>query len=309
MALSKIAVVGELNVDLVADGLTEPPALGREILARGVKLTLGSASAIFACGVARLGHSVRFLSRVGDDYFGRFCLTSLRARGVSTRRVVRDPTAQTGLTISLSTARDRALVTHLGAIAGLSPADVPQDFFRGCKHLHLTSYFLQTSLRPAFAELMREAKRHGLTVSFDPNSDPANSWPDDVWATIEQTDILFVNETEAAQLTREPDAKTALSRLAGRASCVVVKLGPRGAVAQHGAERAFVEGFPVEASDTTGAGDSFAAGFVHGFTQGRDLRACLRYANACGALSATRAGGTEGQPNAAQLNDFLARFP
>lgn len=303
--MAHILVIGELNADFIASGLTQPPTLGREILAADFQLVLGSASAIFAGGVARLGHKVRFVSRVGDDYLGRFCLGELRRRGIATRYVTRAAEARTGVTVVLSTAQDRALVTHLGAIAELSAESLPRSIWRGCQHLHLTSYFLQERLRPDFPALMTLARRHGLTISFDPNGDPAQVWPAEIWEAAALSDIFLLNETEALQLTRQPDEDRALSALAGRVACAVIKLGPRGAIAQRGRERVAVKGCAVEVQDTTGAGDSFAAGFVHAFKNELTLGECLAYGNACGALSTRHAGGTAGQPDAAQLQNFL----
>src|SRR6266496_3366200 len=104
-----VIVIGELNIDAVACGLSEVPKMGVEILASDFRLTLGSASAIFACGVAKLGHKVTFIAKVGSDDFGKFCLGALREAGVSTRHVSRDEDLRTGVTISLSTPKDRAL--------------------------------------------------------------------------------------------------------------------------------------------------------------------------------------------------------
>ncbi len=78
-----VVVIGELNIDIVAAGLSESPKMGAEILATDFQLTLGSASAIFACGVAKLGHEVTFISRVGRDDFGKFCMAALRQAGIS----------------------------------------------------------------------------------------------------------------------------------------------------------------------------------------------------------------------------------
>src|ERR1044071_437432 len=105
-----VVVIGELNVDMVATGLAGPPRMGAEIMAAGFELTLGSASAIFACGVAKLGHKGTFISTVGRDDLGQFCLNALRAARVPTDNVQLDASVKTGVTISLSTRSDRALV-------------------------------------------------------------------------------------------------------------------------------------------------------------------------------------------------------
>ncbi len=301
----RVAVIGELNVDLIATGLTTPPILGQEILATNFQMTLGSASAIFACGMTKLGHAVTFLSKVGRDNFGRFCLDALREAGVSTEKVVEDAGLKTGVTISLSTPHDRALVTFLGAISELGIEQLPLAALEGHSHLHLTSYFLQHRLRPSFPQIMSEAKRQGLTTSFDPNADPSSEWRDDIWEVLSHTDVLFLNESEAMQLTRCDDIDDALKLLGGTLPCAIIKLGPRGAIAVRGEEIVLTPGFKLEAVDTTGAGDSFAAGFLHGFLEGTNLSTCLKFGNACGALSTLRAGGTANQPTREQLVEFL----
>jgi len=303
----KIIVVGELNVDLIASGLQTPPAFGLEILASDFEMTLGSASAIFACGVAGLGHPVTFVSCVGKDDFGKFCLAFLEKKGISTAEIEIIENIKTGVTIVLSTREDRALVTHLGAIAELGFADISLGALEGHRHLHLTSYFLQTKLQPEFARLMTEARARGLSVSFDPNSDPTQTWDARIFDVIKVADILFLNETEARELTAQNNAEAALRELGNYCPCVVVKLGANGAMALRGDELEAASGFKVEVTDTTGAGDSFAAGFVHAYLgTSKSLRECLLIGNACGALSATRAGGVNAQPDLEQLQKFLS---
>jgi sugar/nucleoside kinase (ribokinase family) len=302
--LPPVLVVGELNVDIVLSGLASPPVLGSEVLAQGMQMVLGSASAIFASGIARLGHSVGFVGKLGDDDFGRFCRDALINAGISPAGIL--PSLQpTGATIVLSTRDDRALVTHLGAIADLGYDDLPPDLFEGFRHLHLTSYFLQERLRRDFPRLVREAKAAGLTVSFDPNSDPSQRWSPEIWEVLRIADVVFVNESEAQALTGRTNTTEALSMLAERTACAVVKQGGEGATAVRGTERVHVYAFRVNVVDTTGAGDSFAAGFVHGLLTKRSLRECLLLANAAGALSATGVGGTSAQPEATTLSAFL----
>jgi sugar/nucleoside kinase (ribokinase family) len=304
-----VVVLGELNIDIVAAGLSEPPKMGAEILATDFQLTLGSASAIFACGVAKLGQEVTFISRVGTDDFGKFCLAALRKAGVSTRHIARDRDLKTGITVSLSTRRDRALVTYLGTTAALGDEQIRMSWFKGHRHLHMTSYFLQSRLRPSFPKILRQARELGLSTSFDPNSDPSHAWSDSIRDVLTHTDILFLNETEALQLTRAGTVRAALKMLSTQVPCAVIKLGARGAVAIKNEEITSVSGFKVAPTDTTGAGDSFAAGFVSSYLRGQSIAECLRAANGCGALSTVRTGGTSGQPTLQELRKFLRSRP
>jgi len=303
--VSGVVVIGELNVDAVATGLAQEPKLGLEIIDEDFQLTLGSASAIFASGVAKLGHELTFVSKVGRDDFGDFCLGALRANAVPVHHVQRDPAVKTGITLALSTRRDRALVTYLGAISSLRYEDVRPSLLKGRSHLHLTSYFLQEGLRPSFARLFREARAAGLTTSFDPNSDPTSSWGEGIREVLAHTDIFFLNRDEALGLTRARDTRGALKALGARVPCAVIKLGAKGAVAIRDGATASAHGFKVDALDTTGAGDTFAAGFVTAQLEGLSLEECLRRGNACGALSTLKAGGTANQPDREALERFL----
>jgi sugar/nucleoside kinase (ribokinase family) len=302
-----VAVIGELNVDLIASGLTSAPTLGAEVLAEDFRTVLGSASAIFACGVARLGHPVSFFSKVGADEYGRFCLNALQQAGISVENVPEVSTSKTGVTISLSTRSDRALVTVLGAISELSYKDLDLQALKGHAHLHMTSYFLQTALRPSFPRILRQARELGLTTSFDPNSDPTSSWGAEIWSVIDETSILFVNQEEALHLTRKKNVREALKQLAERSACVVIKLGRHGAIVSADGQIETVPAFKISPVDTTGAGDSFASGFVHAFLTENNLHDCLVQGNACGALSTLQVGGTGAQPNRVGLSNFLRR--
>jgi sugar/nucleoside kinase (ribokinase family) len=305
LAMPRVAVIGELNVDIMATGLSRLPQMGGEILARDFQITLGSASAIFAAGIAKLGHPVTFVGQVGADDFGDFCLDALRAAGVATKHVARATSDRTGVTIALSAGRDRALVTYPGAIASLKYPQLEMSLLKGNRHLHMTSYFLQTALRPAFPEIFCQAQGMGLTTSFDPNSDPTGAWRVKIRDVLAHTDVLFVNEPEALQLSRTRRVRDALRTLGQFVSCAVIKRGPRGSMAIKDREVTVAPGFKVKAVDTTGAGDSFAAGFVSAYLSGSPLAECLRSGNACGALSALKPGGTAGQPNAKELRNFL----
>ena len=301
----QVLVIGELNVDIVATGLRTLPEMGSEILVKDCELTLGSASAIFAVGMAKLGHKVTFVSHVGRDSFGDFCIAALKGLGVSTKNVQRKANEKTGVTIALSSKRDRALVTYPGAVASLTADRINDALLKRHDHLHLTSYYLQQGLQSSFAATLREAKALGLTTSFDPNSDPSGRWNSKIDSVLSHVDVLFVNEREATKLTRTTTTKAALKVLGKKVPCAVVKRGVSGAMAIQGKEVFIDAGFRVKAIDTTGAGDSFDAGFVSAYLRKAPLPECLRIGNACGALSAISIGGTAGQPTQAELHEFL----
>lgn len=184
-----VLVAGELNVDLVLHNYSAFPQPGREVLVEDVSLTLGSASAICAAGLARLGDRVKFIGKAGCDPWGRLAVERLAGFGVDVSGVIRDPALTTGITVSLTSGQDRALATCLGAIAALRADEVPDAAFRGYRHLHVASFFLQRALRPGLKALLARAHAAGLTTSIDPGFDPAEEWGrDDLPEVLTETD-------------------------------------------------------------------------------------------------------------------------
>jgi sugar/nucleoside kinase (ribokinase family) len=304
--MKKVLVIGELNVDLILSGCHALPEPGKEILAERFQATLGSASAICAVGLARLGTPVAFVGKIGADDWGAFCLRALRAAGIDVSRVVEDPALETGVTVALSTPADRALVTFLGSVRALTGTDIAGNVLAGFDHLHVSSYFLQQGLRPHVKHLFAGAHRRGLTTSLDPGFDPDERWGADLVDALAEADLFLPNEVELRAVTGCSDPAAAVRALGAGRTRVVAKLGAQGAMTLEAGELVHVPALPVTPIDTTGAGDSFNAGFLHGWLAGRSLRAALQLGAACGALSTLGVGGTARQPSLVQAEAFLA---
>jgi sugar/nucleoside kinase (ribokinase family) len=302
-----VLVLGDLNVDVVVRGVAVAPEFGQgEHLVDDASLTPGGSGAIFACGASRLGLRVALSSKVGDDELGRFLVRTLGERGVDTAAVVSAPGLKTGLTVHLVRDGDRAMLTYPGAIAAFTAADVSRELLGQARHVHASSVFLHSGLRPGLAGLLAAARAAGASTSLDPGWDPAGQWNGSLQQALRQVDFFFPNEQEALYVARADSLAAALDTLQQQTGCVVVKRGPRGAVARQGRAAVACAGFPVRVVDTVGAGDTFAAGFVCAHLRGHELAGCLRWGCAAGALSATQAGGLAGQPTAAALEAFLA---
>jgi sugar/nucleoside kinase (ribokinase family) len=300
-----VSVVGELNLDLIFYGLPPELELEREHLAKDLSITLGSSSAIFAHNLALLGNKVRFSSSIGSDPLGEICLQRLGQSGVDLAKVVRFPGKTTGLTVILPQRKGRYILTYPGTMHDMSVKDLDLNYVFGAKHLHLSSYFLQKGIRPGLVELFRKAKEAGLTTSLDTNDDPENRWSDDIQLVLKYVDILLPNENEACKLAKADDVARAAGILSQRVPLVVIKRGSQGAIGRRGNDK--FSGFPpmVDAIDPVGAGDSFNAGFIHQFIRGAKTEDCLKFANVTGALSTTRAGGTEAFRDAQHRESFL----
>ena len=303
--MKRALFAGEINVDLVLQGYTEFPVPGKEVLVRDFAMVLGSATAIMAMGLARLGTEVAFLGRVGDDVWGRYCLEDMAGRGIDLSRVIRGGGLKTGVTVSITHPADRALVTYLGAISALTGGDVTDQAMAGLDHLHASSFFFQEGLRPDFPDLFARARRAGLTTSLDTGFDPSGRWDGGLRETLRETDLFFPNEVELRALSGCDDPAQGIRALENGRTRVVAKLGQDGAMALDGDQLLHVPAYRVETVDTTGAGDSFNAGFLHRWLQGAPLVECLRLGAACGALSTLGLGGTAAQPTLAEAKALV----
>jgi len=295
-----VLVLGEINVDLILWADEIAPAFGQERLVEEATLTPGSSSVIFACGAARLGLRVGFVGVVGDDEFGRFMLRQMADRGVDVGPAIVDPAVKTGVTVSLSTAADRALLTYAGSIAALTPERVDRALLSRARHLHVSSFFLQAGLRRGLPGLLAGARTKGLTVSLDTGWDPDERWDGGLREALAQADIFMPNAVEARAISGQAEVEAALAALAARVPVVAIKLGAEGAIACRAGKTVRAAPPPVHVVDTTGAGDSFDAGFVCGYLAGWSLERTLRLACACGALATRQPGGTVGQPTMAE---------
>jgi sugar/nucleoside kinase (ribokinase family) len=301
----KILVAGELNPDLVLRNCASFPSPGKEVRVDDLDLTLGSSSAICAVGLARLGDSVSFASLVGADAYGDFCIDFLRGRGVDASMVERRSELKTGITVSITSATDRALVTYPGAIAVLRAEDLPDQVFTGYDHFHVSSWFLQDGLRPGLKERFAAARRAGLTTSLDPGYDPSEQWSSTLLDVLAEVDVFLPNEVEIRGITGCSGLDAGMRKLDNGELLVVGKLGVDGCMARYQGETIRVAALPVEVVDTTGAGDSFNAGFLHAWLRKQGLSDCLRFASACGALSTRGLGGTATQATEKEATDYL----
>jgi len=302
----KFLVAGELNPDLIMRDCRIFPALGKEVQVEDLELSLGSSSAICAAGLAHLGNSVTFASIVGDDFYGEFCTDALRREGVDVSQVQRRRDWKTGLTVSITSHGERALVTYPGAIAALTGEDLPDHLFAGYDHLHVSSWFLQDALRPGLKNRFAAARSAGLTTSLDCGYDPSETWSQDLLDTLSEVDVFLPNESEILGITGAGTVEEGIRKLENERLLLVVKLGAEGCLASHRGEIFRASAWPVQVVDTTGAGDSFDAGFLHAWKRADPISDCLHFAAVCGSLSTRGVGGTAAQPDEAEAQRCIA---
>jgi ribokinase len=334
-----VAVVGDANPDLVLRGDVTPIFGQAEQLIDEADLVLGGSAAIVAHGLARLGVPTMLVSVIGDDPFGGLVQAWLTDVGVDVTAVRTLPGRRTGLSVILSRTDDRAILTLPGTIPDLDLDPIPDpgvdvevdgdtagSLPRSVRHVHVASPFLQPELLRQLPALLAQWQREGRSTSLDPNWDPTGQWRG-IEAALAHLDILLPNRREllalSAALTGSPREASAtdLDQAAGTLTKygvnVVMKDGADGGRAWHppggGDDQVCVP--PADAPgrryvkdvvDTTGAGDSFDAGYLAGRQTGLDPDTCLRWAVAAGTLSTRGVGGTATQPTAGELAQTVA---
>lgn len=297
-------MVGDFFMDIVMTDFYRLPQLGEEAFARRLRHEIGGGAAITACGLARLGLNVAVLGVVGRED-GMWIVKRLIAAGVNASALEHHPTEPSGITVSVSTPEDRAFFTYYGAnerLPELLKEPEARTLMASARHVHFACGPDPELDGDLFEQLHRQQCRLSLDVGWHVPwlEDPANA------VLLEQCDIFFPNEREAEKLTGESDPNLMLGKMADRGiSAVGLKLGARGAKLLWKDRVYAVPAWPVAPIDTTGAGDSFDAGFIYEWQRGGSPEQCLQTAAICGALSTRALGGIDGFPTAGELNEAL----
>jgi len=287
-----VTIVGDCNLDLVLYGLPDSLPHERELLANGMAVQTGGSAAITACNLAALGNSVGFVCAKANDSFGALCVEPLHAAGVDTSAAVQIAEGATGVTVLLQHEVSRRMLTYPGVTHRLRRADLNMPYLCRSRHFHMASYYLQQGMTKDIPQLFEEIKCAGLTISLDPNDDPDDSWDPAILDAIRYLDVFLPNVREACRVTGERDAEKAIAILRDMVPLLVVKRGAQGASAYAGTLSWEVPAYEVQVVDAIGAGDSFNAGFLHGYLQEWPIDKCLRFGALTGAWSTTSAGGT-----------------
>ena len=289
-----IAAIGELNVDVILNGIESEPEIGKEKFAREMTVTLGSSTAIFAANASALGSRVCFVGMVGRDSFGDLVRASLAARGVDTGFLIEGDTP-TGATICMNYGEDRANLTYQGAMDVMGFDDIDPGVFDAARHIHLSSLFMQSGLLRDIGKVLDMAAGKGMTVSLDTQWDPLETWRLDYREVLPKVTVFLPNEKELQALTGTRDLESAVAAVAPwLGGAMVVKCGSGGSLlVKKDGSRVHLPAFLNRSVvDAIGAGDSFNAGFISAFVKGYSLEDCQVTGNLTGAVNTTAAGGT-----------------
>lgn len=296
-----ILVYGPIFCDLIYTGLDHFPALGKESFADDLVVSPGG-NAIVAIALHRLDTKVGLIADLGNDPISQLIANMLTAEGLDLSLVRQHPYSLKQITTALSYPHDRAFITRFErADSAVNLEAVLQN--HPAKHLHIGGFFAAAE-NP---EVVQIAHRYGLTVSLDPGWDDNALVESSFYNLLAELDFFMPNEKELCYISQQEHVDEALASMAEHIDgAIVLKQGAQGALVRQGQAQTTVKAYPVTAIDTTGAGDSFDAGFLYGYTEGEDLERCLTYGAICGALS-TRAAGIVAIPDLKEVKSWLIK--
>ncbi len=234
----------------------------------------GGSAANTLKGVALLGGNVIFCGKIGEDDNGQMYEQSLQGLGVDTKLGTHNSVTGHALTF-ITPDSQRTFSVHLGAAIHIVKEDVLEEDIAKSKILHLEGYQLEGSTQEVVLHAIELAKKHGTLISLDLADPGVIRRNKDFLAMIvkEYVDIVYLNETEAQEFAEVGvgEEEKALDKIAELVSIAVVKIGKDGSMIKHDGERIKIMPVAVDTVDTTGAGDSYAAGLLYGIAHGWKL--------------------------------------
>ena len=284
-----------------------PKQKGPIIFCNTFERKLGGAELNVAIGCARLGIQSGWISRLGNDDFGKYILKTTRGEGIDiseVKLVDEYPTSVYFREVLADGSSRSFYYREKSPTSTMRNEELNEEYIKQAKILHITGVFpsITKNNQEIILEAVKLAKKHKLTVSFDPNIRLKMWTKEEAKAYIEKilphVDILLIGDEEIEILLGDTTIEDAIKTFH---ECgiekVIVKKGSKGAIASDGKNVYEVDAIkPKALVDTVGAGDGFAAGFLTSVIKGKTLEECVKFANAVGSLVVGVEGDNEGLP-------------
>jgi sugar/nucleoside kinase (ribokinase family) len=240
----------------------------------GVKYVAGGSAANTITCTAIFGMPSAFIGKIGDDELGLLFKSDQEQYGVHSLLLKSEKSSGRSMVFVSGGNAERTFAVYLGAALDLVPEDLKPEYFQGYDYFHIEGYLVQNqNLIRRAVELAHEA---GCIISIDMASynvvESNFAFLHDI--VDKYVDIVFANETEAKAFTRIQEPIDALDEIAKQCKIAVVKVGKDGSWLQSGDERHYIPAWPADPVDATGAGDTYAAGFLYAHSLGMPLKVC-----------------------------------
>lgn len=304
--MSEIVVIGSLNADFVVK-VESAPGGGETVTGESLNIYCGGKGANQAYAAAKLGGSAAMIGRVGDDAHGAAQIQNLESVGVSIEGIQAIGGSVTGSAFIVVDAEAENRIIVVPGANGAFSREAFEEEESVLEGAFLALLQLESPLETVAAAL-EAARGRGVKTILDPA--PAQALTNEI---LERVDYLTPNVSELRALTGDPlpdeDEEKRIALLGRRlieagAGKVIVKLGAAGAFLIDGSEASRVNGYKVDAVDTTAAGDCFNAAFAVALGRGDSEVEAIRFACAAAALSVTRSGAQESMPSLKEVKAF-----
>lgn len=306
--MRKICVIGSMNLDIVIK-IHKIPNEGENIYCESVNHYCGGKGQNQAIALSKLGAEPLFYGCVGKDLYGETLVDNLRGFGVDTSHIIHKDKDTGKAFILLEANGDNRIIVEPGANEAISAVDIRRDVTAMIEQSDLVLIQLEISLE-AISEIAAICRRRKKRLVID--AGPIRGCKMD---RLSGAFCISPNQTELGALIGKPlnteaDLLNGARKLAASgAEHVLVKLGSKGCLYVNAHEAKHFDAYPVKTVDTTGAGDSFMAGFCAGLMDGMNMEGAIDFASKCGAAAVTRMGAVRSMPSRDDLAQFDSRFP
>ena len=298
--MSDITVLGIFVADISFSG-NKLPSMGETILGDSYNVGPGGKGCNQAIAISRLGGKVKFISKLGDDDYGKLAINKLKKDNIDTSNIIisnKYKTGVAGIHVDRNTGKNAITVVR-GAPSSLTTKEVDTSLFKQSK-IFLTQLEIPIEVT---LHCLKAAKKYGLINILNPA--PACELSNDFFKLV---DYFTPNETEAefytgVKINNENDAKVSAKKLIEMGiKKVIITLGEKGLLYSDGKEEIYMKATADKAVDTTGAGDAFNGGFSFALLKGKKIKECLEIANKVAGLSTTKLGAGDSMPILKDIN-------
>ena len=239
----------------------------------GVKYVPGGSAANTVTCTSIFGMKSGYIGKIGNDELGNLFKSTMEQFGVNTTMLYGTKSSGRCMVFIAGANAERTFADYMGAALEMVPEDLKPEYFEGYDYFHIEGYLVQN--QDLIAKAVQMAKAAGCKISIDMASYNVVESNDAFLHNLVEkyVDIVFANETEAKAFTKLP-ASEAIKEIAKVCEIAVVKIGKDGSMVQCGEEFHHVKPWPAVAIDATGAGDTYAAGFLYAHSLGLPLKTC-----------------------------------
>ena len=298
--MSEITVLGIFVADISFSG-NKIPTTGETILGDSYNIGPGGKGCNQAISISRLGGKVNFISKLGNDDYGKLAINKLKKDNINTSNIIvsnKHKTGVAGIHVDRNNGKNANTVVR-GAPSTLTTKEIDTNLIKQSK-IFLTQLEIPIEVT---LHCLKAAKEYGLINILNPA--PACKLSNDFFKLV---DYFTPNETEAefytgVKINNENDAKVSAKKLIDIGiKKVIITLGEKGLFYSDGKEEIYMKATPDKAVDTTGAGDAFNGGFSFALLKGKKIKECLEIANKVAGLSTTKLGAGDSMPTFKDIN-------